>query len=67
MLNTHRYNSNVIWRTVSRRVVGVIRWYDLIHEYARSRYFYNNMFINKKNELSAAFFFQFSSDSIFYT
>ena len=61
MLNTHCYNSNMIWRTVSRRVVGVIpsdhprreasraiRWYDLIHEYARSRYFYNNMFINEK-------------------
>ena len=33
---THYYNSNLIWRTVSRRVdeviSSVIQWYDLIHE-----------------------------------
>ena len=58
--NTHYYNSNLIWRTVSRRVGEVIPsdhprrnegdpmvWphpRDAIL-YARSSYFYNNMFI----------------------
>ena len=44
-INTHYYNSNLIWRTVIRRVgevipsdhprheaSRVIQWYDLIHE-----------------------------------
>ena len=45
MINTHYYNSNLIWRAVSRRVgevipsdhprheaSSVIHWYGLIHE-----------------------------------
>ena len=45
MIYTHYYNSNLIWRTVSRRVdevipsdhprreaLRVIQWYGLIHE-----------------------------------
>ena len=61
-LHTHYYNSNLIWRTVSRRVdevipsdhqrreaSSVIQRYDLIRDtwytYARSRYYYNKMFI----------------------
>ena len=60
LVNTHYYNSNLIWRTVSRRVDEVIPLDNLRHKalrvipwdhlrevilYARSKYFYNNMFI----------------------
>ena len=49
IINTHYYNSNVIWRTKSRRVDEVIpsdhlRREDVI-QCARSRYYYNKMFI----------------------
>ena len=52
ILDIHIYNGNLIWRTVSRRVDEVIptdpmAWShprDVIL-YARSNYFYNNMFI----------------------
>ena len=32
IIYTHYHNSNLIWRTVSRRVDEVIQWYGLIHE-----------------------------------
>ena len=52
MTDTHYYNSNLIWRTISRRVSEVIPsdqmvWPPLrdVILYARSSFFYNNMFI----------------------
>ena len=54
MIHTHYHDSNLIWRTVSRRVDEVIPsegdpmvWPHLrdVILYARSSYYYDNMFI----------------------
>ena len=42
--NTHYYNSNLIWRIVSRRV-DEVKPSDHPRREARSSYYYNNLFI----------------------